>query len=34
MFTIKTIETKEEYIKLFEKNVRISHAQYIFGKDL
>ena len=34
MFTIKTIETKEEYIKHFEKNVPTSHAQYIFEKDI
>ena len=34
MFTIKTIETKEEYIKLFEKNVSTSHVQDIFEKDL
>ena len=30
----KTKEVKEEYIKWFEKNIKNSHAQYIFKKDL
>lgn len=34
MYEIKTINTKEEYVKYFEENIKTAHVQFIFKKEL